>query len=376
VLELCKVTIACCYSSERVDGPSWALRDAMFKCLPDRNYKLDVDERTRIEYDALQDKIDTMDQHISAGEVLAQYKLAKPMSFFRDCDAVHDHDECVMLIRRMCQTKVRAQKTKADEWAKLRDDITGHMGVKTLVFPFVAEQECMEVYLGSLLEARQFDLARALVAEGSLNLPAEIASSTCLRIGRDFFNRADNSADSLMQAAAHCFALVQPPSEAALKEINLIKAVKIAEGLKLEYLPTDLRKGDGVRIIAETLKQKPDAYEEWKILLAFAECLGLTGVASSNHVKLLVVARAVEQDDYQMSRDLLIGLVADHYANCWELCRKIGLECMYDDWESRKELLSFAMLYCDPNELGALVRPLDAGAPAIHRSIPCHPPLL
>ena len=29
--------------------------------------------------------------------------------------------------------------------------------------------------------------------------------------------------------------------------------------------------------IAETLKQKPHAYEDWKTLLAFAECLGLTG---------------------------------------------------------------------------------------------------
>jgi hypothetical protein len=57
-----------------------------------------------------------------------------------------------------------------------------------------------------------------------------------------------------------------------------------------------------------------------------------------------------------MSRDLLVGLVADHYVPCWELCRQIGLESMYDDWESRKELLSFAMLYCDPNDLGALVR--------------------
>jgi hypothetical protein len=37
---------------------------------------------------------------------------------------------------------VRAQKPKPEEWAKLRDDITGQMGVKTLVFPFVAEQAC------------------------------------------------------------------------------------------------------------------------------------------------------------------------------------------------------------------------------------------
>ena len=31
VLELCKVTIGCCYSSERVDAASWQLRDSMFR---------------------------------------------------------------------------------------------------------------------------------------------------------------------------------------------------------------------------------------------------------------------------------------------------------------------------------------------------------
>jgi hypothetical protein len=41
-----------------------------------------------------------------------------------------------------CCRQVRAQKPKPEEWAKLRDDITGQMGVKTLVFPFVAEQAC------------------------------------------------------------------------------------------------------------------------------------------------------------------------------------------------------------------------------------------
>ena len=62
-----------------------------------------------------------------------------------------------------------------------------------------------------------------LLTEASVHLPLEIASNTALRIGRDFFNRADSSADKSLQAAAHCFALVQPPSAAALKEANLIK---------------------------------------------------------------------------------------------------------------------------------------------------------
>ncbi len=45
------------------------------------------------------------------------------------------------------------------------------------------------------------------------------------------------------------FDSIEPPQSAVPQPRGAAQAVKIAEGLKLEYLPTDLRKGDGAQIV-------------------------------------------------------------------------------------------------------------------------------
>ena len=108
----------------------------------DHSAKDDVSEE---QWNKLQDRIDMMDQHIGAGEILSGYNLSKPMSFFASCDK--DPAACLLLVRRMCQTKVRARARGIEEWVKLRKDILGTTenaeGVHSLAFSFLKTADCV-----------------------------------------------------------------------------------------------------------------------------------------------------------------------------------------------------------------------------------------
>lgn len=158
--------------------------------------------------------------------------------------------------------------------------------------------------------------------------------------------------------ARQCLHLV-PESEAVTAEENMIEAVTVKLPMfGVTLLPLEFRQvTDSMDVVRMVLSARADAYLNLPEIMEVAMLLGLKSPSDMENVEAAIAREAAAAGDFELARDLCLGLVKKGHGAIWDLCAALarGPEMKNIDLESRKALLGFALVHCDEDSVGELL---------------------
>ena len=161
-----------------------------------------------------------------------------------------------------------------------------------------------------------------------------------------------------IEMARNCLALV-PGSKAVTAEENMIEAVTTKlPMLGVTLLPLEVRQvKDKIEVLQMALSAHSDAYLNLPELMEIAMLLGLDSPGDKANVEAAIAREAAAAGDFDLARDLCLGLVKKGHGAIWDLCAALarGPEMGSIDLNSRKGLLGFALAHCDEESVGELL---------------------
>eukprot|EP00960_Hanusia_phi_P052270 761361-Hanusia_phi.AAC.7 len=388
------VALRCVYASSSDDAAFLQAASDIYCSLPKRDAAALSSMKHQARYLELQDQADELDRHITALELLQGYGISKSIGFLQDCRK--DAEICYSTIRSMCRYQVRQEARNQSAFRRLQKDLFGSRdageefdGLVALAFDFLDVERCRLIFMESLLDANMFSLAYEVMQNSisSISSPSgQLVSgyvSLILKVSRENFDSASCCRDAAWQNAKTCLDLISvlregvrsargdeeaagedgdAPFHEVKKELELIEAVEILDGLKLEPLPVQIRKHkDPFAIVRRLVTEAPGVLNNGEEILRFGVLLGLSSKEDQLEIMELISRASVEQVSQNKSLSKIerssfirnaVGyikvLVEAGKSSTWDLCVSlVETEEPIIDSESKSKLLAFAMANCN-----------------------------
>ncbi|KAL4300939.1 hypothetical protein S245_060885 [Arachis hypogaea] len=310
---------------------------------------------TTIQIENLERRLRLAEGHIEAGRLLAFYQVPKPLNFFVEAES--DEKGVKQIIRLILSKFIRRQPSRSDsEWATMWRDM---QYLREKAFPFLDLEYILVEFCRGLLKAGKFSLARNyLKGTSSVSLASEKAESLVIQAARDYFFSASSLSCSEIWNARKCLNLY--PNSANVKaEADIIDALTVKlPNLGVNILPMQFRQiKDPMEIVKMAITSPTGAYFHVDELIEVARLLGLRSADEIAAVEEAIAREAAVSGDLQLAFDLCLVLARKGHGYVWDLCAAIArgpaLENM--DVDSRKQLLGFALSYCDEESIGELL---------------------
>ncbi|MCO5576948.1 hypothetical protein L7F22_030769 [Adiantum nelumboides] len=307
-------------------------------------------------YAALDRKIHKALGHVDAGRLLFNYQVPKPIAFLENAQS--DERVVKQLILSMLSKFARRQPARSDaEWATMWDHL---QRLQAKAFTFLNRQFLFMEYCSSLLKAGKFTLAKSqLKALGNILLSPEKVEMVIIQVSRDYLFSA-STLDSLeIEKARLCLSLV-PESKNIASELDYIETVtKRLPALGVSMLPLQVKQTrDPMEIVKRALISS-SAEGELQVddVLDIARSLGLKSEDQIDEVKEAIARQAAASGHIGLALHLCLGLMRRGYKAVWELCAALarGPELEEINLQLRKELLGFAISYCDDSSISQLL---------------------
>ncbi|KAL6991571.1 hypothetical protein U1Q18_009683 [Sarracenia purpurea var. burkii] len=128
--------------------------------------------------------------------------------------------------------------------------------------------------------------------------------------------------------------------------------------LRVTVLPVQFRKiKDPMEIIKLVITSQVGAYLNVDELIETAKLLGLSFEDNLSVVQEAIAREAAVAGDLQLAFDLCLVLTKEDHCSIWDLCATIerGPDLENMDVSSRKQLLAFALSYCNEESIGELL---------------------
>ncbi|KAF2074223.1 hypothetical protein CYY_004469 [Polysphondylium violaceum] len=357
--------------------------------------------RSSVEDSDLFDKKDFYKQCVEANQILLKYQLEKPISYFQQHTQTKSttNDEMINILNSFFKYAKR-QKFTSKQWKSSLGDL---LDVKRLLFHSTMDTQVYYLFVKNLLSETKFYLAQEYL--GSCGSPERI-ESLLLGAAREIFNSSSSYGHTKnLEDAKICLELFNPPTRKIIRELNLIKAVDLLySNFQFPKLPVQIRlildkqssnanstlspksssllaehefeintsnslggndpAGGSVEgrfeIIQLLLQYNPQSYIDIENICKISELLTDWGnkVQVSDRVYVLSILGnfALEKKNYNLSFKICQELIKNRPFNeSWKLCSKLALTSQFNDIDARLELLSFAILDCDFDQLSNLL---------------------
>lgn len=326
----------------------WSTMASMLSKLPEMR-----DSEVRVE--GLKKRLKMAEGHIEAGRLLSFYQVPKPIKFFLEA---HSDGKGVKQILRLILSKfVRRQPGHSDnEWANMWRDL---QSLQEKAFPFVDQEYMLMEFCRGLLKAGKFSLARNyLRGTASVALATDKAENLVIQAAREYFFSASSLTGSEVWKARECLNLF-PGSRNVRAEADIIDAltVKLPE-LGVNILPVQFRQiKDPMEIVKLAITSQVGAYLNVDEIIEVAKLLGLSSQDDISAVQEAIAREAAVAGDLQLASDLCLILAKKRHGSIWDLCAAMarGPDLENMDITSRKQLLGFALSYCDEESIGELL---------------------
>uniref|UniRef100_A0A8C5T7B4 NBAS subunit of NRZ tethering complex n=1 Tax=Malurus cyaneus samueli TaxID=2593467 RepID=A0A8C5T7B4_9PASS len=363
--QLMIMALECIYSCERDDQLS--LCYDILECLPQRGYGPETDKTN-----TLHDQVDELEQILSVSELLEKHGLQKAVSFVKDTR--DDAQEARKLMIRLTRHTGRRQPSVGEtQWKELLQDM---LDMQQKVYRCLHSDTCYQIFTESLLCSSSIDnihLAGQMMhcsawsvdppssSKGKPQYRVNYAKSVelVLAAGREYFNSSTSLTDSCMELARCCLQLIEDSPSAVQEELDLIRALGYLEEFGVKILPLQVRLcSDRLSLIKDCLAQASTNYKQSAKLLELANLLRVAGddqVERKGQVLILLVEQALSFQDYKAASMHCQELMATGYCKSWEVCSQLGQSEGYQDLGMRRELLAFALTYCPPSAIQALL---------------------
>lgn len=265
--DVLEIALTAAYSSTDASPEVVAALGSIFDALPAYDEKR---ARADSDYAALQDRADAFYAHLRCMEILADYGLWKPLSFFVEPEASDATVLLTRLVRVIPQTHEKFAAAPNDAaWAALLADV---LELRAKSFTVLSEEFCYGLVCESLLFFRKFGLVRTLPLSWS---QVEVS---VLAAARDAVNAANGPDDEAALAnALDCLAAMPKTytTPALTCERDFIAALRALVGLGgaalgVAAIPLNIRRlEDRSTIIGELLAHVPG---EWRCRIQFVLC--------------------------------------------------------------------------------------------------------
>ncbi|XP_052190768.1 MAG2-interacting protein 2 isoform X2 [Diospyros lotus] len=293
--------------------------------------------------------------HIEAGRLLSVYQVPKPINFFLEA---HCDGKGVKQILRLILSKfVRRQPSHSDnDWANMWHDL---QSLREKAFPFLDQEYMLMEFCRGLLKAGKFSLTRNYL-RGTTVVPlaTEKAENLVIQAAREYFFSASSLSCSEIWKAKECLNLF-PSSRNVRAEADIIDALTVKlPSLGVILLPVQFKQiKDPMEIIKLAITSQVGAYLNVDELIEIAKLLGLSSQDDISAVQEAIAREAAVAGDLQLAFDLCLVLVKKGHGSIWDLCAAVarGPDLENMDTSSRKQLLGFALSYCDEESIGELL---------------------
>ncbi|KAI5070390.1 hypothetical protein GOP47_0014733 [Adiantum capillus-veneris] len=307
-------------------------------------------------YVPLDRKIQKALGHVDAGRLLFNYQVPKPIAFLENAQS--DERVVKQLILSMLSKFARRQPARSDaEWATMWDHL---QRLQAKAFTFLNRQFLFMEYYSSLLKAGKFTLAKSqLKALGNNLLSPEKIETVIIQVSRDYLFSA-STLDSLeIEKSRLCLNLV-PESKNIASELDYIETVtKRLPALGVSMLPLQVKQTkDPMDIVRKSLIGSSSEGElQVDDVLDIAKSLGLNSGDQIDEVKEAIARQAAASGQIGLALHLCHGLMRRGHKAVWELCAALarGPELEEINLQLRKELLGFAISYCDDSSISQLL---------------------
>ncbi|KAL7003648.1 hypothetical protein U1Q18_004797 [Sarracenia purpurea var. burkii] len=293
--------------------------------------------------------------HIEAGRLLSFYQVPKCINFFLEA---HSDGRGVKQILRLILSKfVRRQPGRSDnDWANMWRDL---QSLQENAFLFLDQEYMLMEFCRGLLKAGKFSLARNyLRGTASVALTTDKAENLVIQAAREYFFSASSLTCSEVWKARECLNLF-PGSRNVRAEADIIDALTVKlPNLGVTVLPVQFRQiKDPMEIIKLAITSQVGAYLNVDELIETAKLLGLSSQDDLSAVQEAIAREAAVAGDLQLAFDLCLVLAKKDHGSIWDLCAAIarGPDLENMDISSRKQLLGFALSYCDEESIGELL---------------------
>ncbi|KAK9153532.1 hypothetical protein Sjap_001012 [Stephania japonica] len=303
----------------------------------------------------LEKRVKIAEGHVEVGRLLAYYQVPKPMEFF--LEARSDQKGVKQILRLILSKFGRRQPSRSDnDWANMWRDM---QLFQEKAFPFLDLEYMLTEFCRGLLKSGKFSLARNyLKGTGTINLAMEKAENLVIQAAREYFFSASSLACSEIWKAKECLNIF-PNSRNVKAEADVIDALtNKLPNLGVTLLPVQYRQiKDPMEIINMVIKSQTGAYVNVDELIEIAQLLGLSSPEDIAAVQEAVAREAVDTGDFQLAFDLCLVLAKKGHGPIWDLCAAIARGPNLDniDISSRKQLLGFALSYCDEESISELL---------------------
>ncbi|PSS32975.1 MAG2-interacting protein [Actinidia chinensis var. chinensis] len=303
----------------------------------------------------LKKRLKVAEGHIEAGRLLSFYQVPKPINFF--LEAHSDGKGVKQIIRLILSKFVRRQPGHSDnDWANMWRDL---QSLKEKAFPFLDQEYMLMEFCRGLLKAGKFSLARNyLRGTASVALATDKAENLVIQAAREYFFSASSLTCSEVWKARECLNLF-PGSRNVRAEADIVDALTVKlPNLGVNILPVQFRQiKDPMEIIKLAITSQVGAYLSVDELIEIAKLLGLSSHEDISAVQEAIAREAAVAGDLQLAFDLCLVLAKKGHGSIWDLCAAMarGPELENMDISSRKQLLGFALSYCDDESIGELL---------------------
>ncbi|XP_028099508.1 MAG2-interacting protein 2 [Camellia sinensis] len=345
-VEAADCSLQCIYLCTVADR--WTTMASILSKLPEMRDSEVYDE-------GLKKRLKLAEGHIEAGRLLSFYQVPKPINFFLEA---HSDGKGVKQILRLILSKfIRRQPGRSDnDWANMWRDL---QSLQEKAFPLVDPEYMLMEFCRGLLKAGKFSLARNyLRGTASVALATDKAENLVIQAAREYFFSASSLACSEIWKAKECVNLF-PSSRSVRAEADIMDALTVKlPNLGVTLLPVQFRQiKDPMEIIKLAITSQAGAYLNVDELIETAKLLGLSSQDDIATVEEAIAREAAVAGDLQLAFDLCLVLAKKGHGSVWDLCvamaRGPDLENM--DISSRKQLLGFALSYCDDESIGELL---------------------
>ncbi|CAM6100690.1 unnamed protein product [Calypogeia fissa] len=293
--------------------------------------------------------------HVEAGQLLLQYQVPRPISFFLTCK--EDGNDAKQLLRILLLKFANKEQAKSDNgWALLWRDLRT---LQEKAFPFLEKEYLLSELCQGILKAGKFSLAKNyLKGTGTTTLRTERAEKLVLNAAREYFYSAPDLDSSAIGKARHCLNLL-PASPQLTAEINLIDAItEQLPSLGVTLLPLQFRQlKNSMEAVKMAISAQAGVDMNILEIMELAKLLGLSSPDDTAAIEAVIARESAAAGEFGLALDMCLALARKGHGPIWDLCAAMGRGPDFEemDWDTRKELLGFALGHCDEDSVGELL---------------------
>ena len=376
---LIRTALACIYAC-----PSVNLVNAMtgiFNMIPV------INETHRTEFTGIEEldrRVDKLDVHLNAVEVLRTYGISPLISFFDEFEDSISHENMEaddstynqgrLLIENVCRKFLaEGQQGKDLKINRLMEDLR----YIRVALPSIPLSFCHQMVLKHLVGNCHFKVASSMLSRdsftdgtGGQTLTHESIEQILLDISIEFFNSASGAQDPALGHAKQTLNMAPKLGDKIMAELHLIEASMLITNLGSSLLPLQLRlMNNRSDVIARVLKDNPSIYADAASVRKLCVLLNINDALDGNaQIQLMLLNGAIQAGDFPEAARLILSLldVKCSAKTQHDICKKTLLFLQDKRWanhSSKQKIMKKLIASCPGSELQTVLRTWKALVP-------------